>query len=70
MTSPSDEAVDISAQIIRCIQQQLSALLHEQLMVSDGLVRPTLHIEGVIHEGCEGAVSRRINLVRCPANLC
>lgn len=71
MSSPGDEAHEISAHIIRSIQQQLASLLHEQLLASDGLVKPTLKIEGVIHEGWEGAdkhqVPRRINLVRSPA---
>ncbi|EOD52998.1 hypothetical protein GTA08_BOTSDO01247 [Neofusicoccum parvum] len=66
MSSPGDEAHEISAHIIRSIQQQLASLLHEQLLASDGLVKPTLKIEGVIHEGWEGAdkhqVPRRINL--------
>ncbi|KAF4313328.1 hypothetical protein GTA08_BOTSDO01247 [Botryosphaeria dothidea] len=66
MSSPSDEVAEISAHIVRSIQQQLSALLHEQLLASDGLVKPTLRIEGVIHEAWEGAgtptVPRRINL--------
>lgn len=68
MTSPSDEAAEISAQIIRSIQQQLASVLHNQLLASGTLIKPTLHLEGVIHEGWEGAanaraVSRRIDLV-------
>ncbi|KAK0663339.1 SET domain-containing protein [Lasiodiplodia hormozganensis] len=67
MTSPSDEAAEISAQIIRSIQQQLASVLHNQLLASGSLIKPTLHLEGVIHEGWEGAanaraVSRRIDL--------
>ncbi|KAL1632612.1 hypothetical protein SLS56_003511 [Neofusicoccum ribis] len=66
MSSPGDEAHEISAHIIRSIQKQLASLLHEQLLASDGLVKHTLKIEGVIHEGWDGAdkhqVPRRINL--------
>ncbi|KAL1619633.1 hypothetical protein SLS54_006570 [Diplodia seriata] len=68
MASPSDEAAEISAQIIRSIQQQLASVLHDQLLASGSLIRPILHLEGTIHEGYEGAAdaraaSRRIHLV-------
>ncbi|OJD33497.1 set domain-containing protein [Diplodia corticola] len=67
MSSPTDEAAEISAQILRAIQHQLADVLHDQLLAAGTLVKPTLHLEGVIHEGWEGAadarpVSRRIHL--------
>ncbi|EKG18962.1 hypothetical protein MPH_03778 [Macrophomina phaseolina MS6] len=66
MASPSDEAAEISAHILRSIQQQLAAVLREQLLASDGLVKPALRIEGIIHEAWEGAgpqvLPRRIDL--------